>query len=127
VRFLHRIVALVLLAVWLPATQHCAFDTILNVESDFCETACAHENGSAHADFCTVVESGDYTLTTTLAHAPAPSLTTLACLGCVHATLLLAATPLAPPTWAKDDPAGWVPAWAFAARAALPARAPNLT
>lgn len=119
--------AVVLLALWMPATQHCAFGAVAAWESDLCEAVCNHDTGGAHEDACTVVESGDYTLSATLAHVPAPSLTALACLACLHARLLFEATPLAPPAWTKDDPAGWVPQWAFAARAAMPARAPNLT
>ena len=122
-----QIIAFVLLAIWMPATQHCAFDAVVTVESHLCETVCNHDTGGSHEDACTVVESGDYTLSATLAHVPAPSLTTLACLACLHARILFEATPLAPPAWSTDDPAGWVPQWAFTARAALPARAPNLT
>lgn len=126
-RFITQLVAFVLLLLWMPATQHCAFGAVAAWESGLCEAVCDHDSGGAHEDACTVIESGDYTSAITLAHVPAPSLTTLACLACLHARLLSTATPLAPPTWTKDDPAGWVPEWAFAARAALPARAPTLT
>jgi hypothetical protein len=127
VRLVRQIVAFVLLALWMPATQHCAFGAVTAWESSLCETVCNHDAEGTHEDACTVVESGDYTLSITLAHLPAPQLTTLACLACIHARLLSQATPLAPPAWSKDDPAGWVPKWAFVARAALPARAPTLT
>jgi len=127
VRLFSQIVAFVLLALWMPATQHCVFGAVSGWVADLCGTACHHDDDGAHEDVCTVVESGDYTSAVTLAHAPAPNLTTLACLACLHALLLSEAPPLAPPAWTKDDPAGWVPQWAFAARAALPARAPNLT
>ena len=111
----------------MPATQHCAFGAVTAWESSLCETVCNHDAGGTHEDACTVVESGDYTSAITLAHVPAPQLTTLACLACIHARLVSEATPLAPPAWSKDDPADWVPQWAFIARAALPARAPTLT
>lgn len=126
-RVFRQIVAFVLLALWMPATQHCVFGAVTGWLGEVCDTACEHDNGTAHEDVCTVVESGDYTPAASLAHVPAPNLTTLACLACLHARLLSEAPPLAPPTWTKDDPADWVPTWAFAARAALPGRAPNLT
>lgn len=96
-------------------------------EGRLCETACSHDVGNSHDGVCTVVESGDYTSVATLAHVPAPHLTTLACLASLHARMLAEARPLAPPAWTKDDASGWVPEWAFVARAALPARAPTLT
>lgn len=127
VRLFSQIVAVVLLALWMPATQHCAFGAVTGWIADACDTACNHDNGATHEDVCTVVEGGDYTPAATLAHVTAPNLTTLACLARLHARLLSEATPIAPPAWTKDDPADWVPTWAFAARAALPGRAPNLT
>lgn len=126
-RLINQIVAFVLLVLWIPATQHCAFGAVTAWESGLCETVCDHDGDTAHEDACTVIESGDYTSAITLAHVPAPSLTALACLACLHARLLSQATPLAPQAWTKDDPSGWVPQWAFIARAALPARAPTLT
>jgi hypothetical protein len=127
VRLFSQIVAFVLLALWMPATQHCAFGAVTAWESSLCETVCNHEAEGTHEDACTVVESGDYTSSITLAHVPAPQLTTLACLACLNARIVSEATQLAPPAWSKDDPADWVPQWAFIARAALPARAPTLT
>lgn len=130
-RLLRQIVAFVLLALWMPATQHCVFGAVTDREADreanLCDTLCNHDSGGTHEDACTVVESGDYTSAVTLAHVPMPNLTTLACLACLHARLLAEARPLTPPAWTKDDPAGWVPQWAFDARAALLARAPTLT
>jgi hypothetical protein len=125
VRLVRQIVALVLLALWLPATQHCAFGTVTGLGGNLCETACSHDIASSHEDFCAVVESGNYMSAATLAHVPAPHLTTLACLASLHACMLAEARPLAPPAWTKDDASGWVPEWAFVARAALPARAPT--
>ncbi len=127
VRFFRHIVAVVLLALWMPATQHCLFGAVTGWAAEACGVACDHDVVGAHDDGCTLVESGDYTPAVALAHVPAPNLTALACLACLHARLLLEAHPLAPPAWAKTDPADWVPAWPFAARTALPARAPDLT
>lgn len=126
VRLFSQIVAFVLLVLWMPATQHCVFGAVTGWETNPCENACNHDSSGAHKEACTVVESGDYTSAVTLAHVPAPNLTALECFACLHARLLAQATPLAPPPWTKDDPVEWVPVWAFATRAALPGRAPNL-
>lgn len=127
IRFLRSPVALLLLALWLPATQHCVFGAALDWEVERSGTTCHHDESGTHEDVCTMVEGGDYLAGATLAHVPAPNLTTLACLACLHAQLLAEAPPLAPPAWAKNSPDEWVPRWAFVARAALPARAPTLT
>jgi hypothetical protein len=126
VRFLFQITALVLLALWLPTTQHCEFDSLLDWESDPCESVCDHGAGATHDDLCVLVEGGNYTASATRDMAPAPTLTVVACFACLHALALHRAPPLPPPAWTKDDPGGWIPQWAFATRASLPARAPNL-
>lgn len=127
VRLLNQIVAIVLLALWVPATLHCAFGSVSEWDNDLCAAACNHDTDGNHQDACTVVESGDYMSAANLAHVPMPNLSVIACIACLHARLLDEARPIAPPAWTKDDPAAWVPVWAFVARAALPARAPTLS
>lgn len=127
-RVLQRLLALALLALWLPATGHCAIGTLADWAHDACALACAHDAAAGtHADACDLIEDGDFKPASVAAQAPAPSLTLLSCLACLHARLLAEARPLAPPPWAKNHPADWVPQWAFDARAALPARAPDLS
>lgn len=126
-RAVRRFFALALLALWLPATAHCSIKAATGWFAELCDIACSHAENTAHADACDVVESGDFTAAAINAHAPAPSLTTLACLARIHARLLAEAIPLATPAWSKDDPDDWVPSWSFAFRAALPARAPDLS
>lgn len=126
---LKAFVAVLLAFLWLPATSHCSLDAASDLISGLCDNGCSHSNPDthAHADACLTVESGNYTAATAVAHAPAPSLTTLACLACLHARLLSEARTLSPPAWAKDHPLDWIPAWTFTLRAAPLARAPDLT
>lgn len=128
-RVLQRLLALALLALWLPATGHCAIGTFVDWFDQACGLACAHDDAATpHADACDLVEEGGFKPAAVAAHAPAPQLTVLSCLACLQARLLAATPSLAPPpaAWTKNDPADWVPRRAFVARAALPARAPDL-
>ncbi len=131
-RVLKSYLALLLMAVWLPATSHCALATATDWIADFCEHVCGsgshNQEHDSHDDGCAAIERGDFTAAVATASAPAPVWAEIADL--VRAQVLHrlhAASATEPPSWAKDDPAGWVPQWAFTARAALPARAPNLT
>lgn len=121
-----RFITLLLVALWLPATAHCAIEVMTDCSSDACKRACSHEGAASHVDACGMVENGDFTAAAAVAHAPAPSLTTLVCLARLHARILADARPLAPPAWASDHPRDWVPSWTFSLRTALPARAPDL-
>lgn len=131
-RVLRSFLALLLVAVWLPATSHCALATATNWIADFCEHVCgsgSHDQEHAsHDDGCAAIERGDFTSAVATVSAPTPVWSEIADL--VRAQELQrisAASAIAPPAWTKDDPAAWVPAWAFVARAALPSRAPTLT
>ncbi len=128
-----RILALVLLALWVPATSHCAVETVLGWVNDHCLSACSHGSASGDhadapvADACATVEGGDFKPSFDLLVAPEPALSVLACLSRVHAALLAEARPLAPPAWSADHPDAWVPARHLARRAIAPARAPSLS
>lgn len=127
---LRRLIALVLLVLWLPATSHCAIETVLGVVNEHCEAVCSHEGvdtkGHPANDACATVEDGAIKPAASGLHLPPPTLSVLACLDLVHAGLLAAARPLARPTWSSDHPDAWVPARHVASRAVAPARAPNL-
>lgn len=132
VNWLRRIVALVLLALWVPATSHCAIGTILDWTADeHCLAACSHEaagdDGHPANDVCATLENGAIKPAVHLLAAPAPSFTILACLSCLHAALLAEAEPAAPPAWSGKHPDAWVPARHLAVRAVAPARAPSLS
>ena len=130
VNWLRRIVALVLLALWVPATAHCALETVLDwAAQDHCAAACSHGVGESDlplGDACATLEKGAIKPTVDTLLAPAPSLTVLACLAHLHASLIAEAEPLARPAWAGDHPCHWVPTRHLAVRAVAPARAPNL-
>lgn len=127
-RTLKTIVALLLLALWPAATAHCSIVAATELFSEVCDFGCSHEAGRApHADSCSIAENGDYVSAVSAIPAPAPSLTPLACLACIHARLLAAAEPSASPVFSRDNPDDWIPSWTFALRAAPPARAPSLT
>ncbi|BET67406.1 hypothetical protein ASA1KI_23240 [Opitutales bacterium ASA1] len=123
-RVLNQIVAIVLLALWVPATLHCAFGSVTGLQTKLCEEACK-STGGTHEGACSVVESGDYTAAANLPHVPMPNLSTVVWLACLHSRLLYDARPLAPPAWAADHPREWVPVWAFVQRAAPLSRAPS--
>ena len=125
--FAFRIIALLLLALWLPATQHCALIAASGGELDCCSSTCTADQRDMHMDACSVVESGDYGSDSRMARTPAPDLVFVACLACIHARLLVSLQDSPLPPFHKDDPTAWIPRWYFDARAALPARAPTLT
>lgn len=129
--WLRRIIALVLLALWLPATAHCALETVFDwTADDHCVAACAHDQSTSAdhlaSDVCATLEGGAIKAQLDQVAAPAPSLSELACLACLHASLVTAAEPLATPAWNGDHPCHWVPTRHLAVRAVAPARAPNL-
>lgn len=122
-----RFFVLLLVALWVPATGHCSVRILSELLTGTCKEACSHGVSVAQEESCGEIERGDFTPASAVAHAPAPSLTALACLACLHARLLEEAKPLAPPAWASEHPRDWVPSWTFALRAAPLARAPDLT
>ena len=123
-----RLLALVLLALWVPATSHCAVETVLGWVNEYCFSACGHTGEESHpvADACATLEEGDFKPAFETLTAPAPMLSVLACLRCVHAAVLADARPLAPPAWSADHPDAWVPERHLTRRAVAPARAPGL-
>jgi len=123
-------IAVVLLALWLPATQHCGLEAAGFFSMDGSHgTAAVCCNGSGTAcshDGCRVVESEVSKPTNEAIKVPAPSLLACACFICLQ---LLIPDMSAEPTLVvaeADRAQRWVPAWHFVRRAALPARAPSL-
>lgn len=120
---LHRFCALLLLALWLPATLHCDFQTA-GLDELF---ACADEHHSSPADAkdnCSTVESGWFQRLAA-ASLPAPALV-------VVPVVFLAPAPglLTPPDPRLGERVAAPPeiarTWHFSARAAPPPRAPSL-
>ena len=130
VNWFGRVLALVLLALWVPATSHCAVETVLGIVNEHCETVCAHDGTEADAhpaaDACEMLERGEFKPSVAKMAVPAPALTVVACLRCVQAALLADAEPLAPSAWSGEHPRDWMPVRHIAVRAVAQARAPNL-
>lgn len=127
---LRRIIAIVLLALWLPTTQHCgleaaeliAAETPHGAEAKCCEmgdSPCTH-------DGCNVVESSLVKSSNDTLKVPTPSLAGCACFLCLQLVPPgLAAEPIFAIT-ASESPEHWVPVWQFVRRAAPQVRAPSL-
>ncbi len=120
-RRFHRLLALLLLLLWAPATLHCALEA-----AGLIGTQCAEDCGrdSGREDGCDLVESGLYKNSTPLLKIAAPELLRLA---------FLFVPALEPPGLAPAfAPAPFFAAqtlrrtWQFAQRAAPPCRAPSL-
>jgi hypothetical protein len=129
VQRLVKIVSLVMLGLWLPATLHCRLET-LGFEGLFgCPeqgSAKAHQAGEndCDRDSCQSVESGHFVFSKTkIVPASLPTL------GCNFVFCLLHVIP--PPTetpifsCAQNEPLPLQRTWQFTRRAALPARAPD--
>ena len=122
-----RFLLVLLVALWLPATSHCALESAAIIASHCCDSdtheAPAHD---ASDDLCCGWER---TLTASsatgaaLLKAPAPACPFLLC----YAAALFPPPPPASPAAAAAHPADWLVTWQFVYRAAPPARAPSLT
>lgn len=128
---LSTLAALLLVALWLPATLHCQLEGAGLDEFFSCAShASADDDNHAHPDGCTdsvcqTVESGEYSFTKqriTLAQPLAS-----ACLYHLCLLQLSAPTPARVCVSLTIDPVPpWQPSWHFVRRTALPARAPDL-
>lgn len=126
----HQIVALTLLALWVPATGHCDLEALgimptheLHEDDPDCREVgdpCSH-------DGCEVVEQDGYSLTKHSARVPAPLLILCDCLICLVPSGDEPADLIATHDVAVDRPIDWVPIWHFERRDAPPARAPDYT
>ncbi len=131
VSWLTKNVAVLLLALWVPATLHCRLEQALSLELLSCcpheaaEKTPAHHESDCANDGCGAVESGFYKQEETQATPgrPLPVLVVLVAPRlddapkCVR--VLLAAVSRFPSELAKS--------WQFSFRAALPVRAPSFT
>lgn len=126
---LRIMIAVLLAALWLPATQHCGLEAA-GLLADQCgdgrgPTDCV-ANGNCANDDCGTLEGGDYRSDVAPLKLSSPQWFT-----CVFLlSEAIAATPAEPdsaPTAgdALDRPREWVPGWQFERRAAAPAHAPD--
>ena len=123
---LSKLIALVMLALWLPATLHCDLEaadfSLLTHEDHHEEASCA---SVCQEDACQVIEADGFTQSGSVLRVLAPAAGLLACV-----YRLLVTPPLAESLTANftvTPPAVEVlhRTWAFARRTALPARAPD--
>lgn len=128
---LRPLFALLLLACWLPATQHCGLEAaglLPAAHADEAGPACCAEDGAApcERDGCDLVESASYLKAGLSLKAPAPDL--LLCARLFHLSPAPGTVRSEPamPVVAAENPAGWVPVRHFARRAAPRSRAPSL-
>ena len=125
-----HVVAVVLLALWLPATQHCGLEAAELIAADASHgehSGCA-ETSVDHCthDGCNVVESGLVKCSHESVKVPAPVLAACTCFLCLQ---------ISPPERAVEpvltvsgclSTEPWVPVWQFVRRAAPLSRAPAL-
>lgn len=127
---LRRIIAIVLLALWLPTTQHCGLEAAELIAAEIphgAEAKCCEMGDSPCThDGCNVVESSLIKSSSDPLKVPTPSLAACACLLCLQLVPpVVAAEPIFAVT-ASESPEHWVPVWQFVRRAAPPVRAPSL-
>ncbi|MEO6244096.1 MAG: hypothetical protein ABIQ12_01565 [Opitutaceae bacterium] len=120
---LRRIIALAMLAAWLPATLHCAIEAAGLDQWLGCHDEAAHDASHCTDDACHAIEGVAYKPDAAPIQVPVPSLT-LVChsLICVAVSAERSApTPVvAPPV----EPPRLLQRWHFVRRAAPSARAP---
>lgn len=128
--FLHRrIIAVVLLALWLPATQYCTLIAagILTEEmSPSASERCCEKDDQCSRDACNLFESGMIKSGSEGSKVSAPDLCACLCFICLQfvqpgvvdeSTLMVSA---------PEHPLDWESTWQFVRRAAPLARAPSL-
>lgn len=121
-----RLFVWVMVALWLPATLHCAIDRAGMFES---QPACCDEHANQIPDAedcaerCDLLNGGTPNLANDVVKVSAPVL--LTCLSClVERAREPVFVPLLSPVSAESPPE-WVRTWQFVERAAWPARAPS--
>lgn len=116
--------AVLLLAFWLAATQHCGLEAAELFASHTDEAGCCKEAKACVGDNCEFVESGAYQLSNASVNAPLPAVFLL-CTGLLCPqpdALFVLDVQLTPETTAR--PLNWVPTWSFVRREAPAPRAP---
>lgn len=130
--FVRRVISILLVALWLPATTHCALEALTEHPGDLeCLTVCSHGGGTSSEhlalDSCEIVESGAAKIDNLHAVAPPPSLLIFGCLCRLQAAAMDEAEALSPATYAAAHPDYWIPSRHLASRAVALARAPTTT
>ncbi len=122
------LVALLLLTLWLPATQHCGLEaagivgsTIDCHEADGCDSTT--EQAACDLDNCQSIEDAAYKAQQTYVQLAAPvELTCLCCLNVISPEMIIVRL-ISPAR--SDVPPELAPSWQFTSRAAPSPRAPG--
>ena len=127
---LRHIIAIVLLALWLPTTQHCGLEAAGLIAAEVPHGAdagcCQTGGGPCTHDGCNVVESSLIKSSNEVIKVPTPSLAACTCFLCLQLLPpVVAVEPIFAVT-ASDSPEHWIPVWQFVRRAAPLSRAPSL-
>lgn len=128
-RFRNNLFAVVWVALWLLATQHCGFEAagIFEQHTAVDQTCCAGGEPHCSHDGCDTVEGGSYRIDNDTPSVPAPQFAECFCLICSDlAAPLLEVSAGDLPCELVERPLNWVPTWQFVQRAALSPRAPSL-
>ena len=128
-RLVSQIVAFVLLALWMPATQHCGLEAagLITADSADKSVACCEPSQTACAyDSCHVIERLTPKTSNDSLQVSAPDFLACACFLCLQLVYHDLHAELIAPVVAVDQPIGWVPTWHFARRAAPLPRAPSM-
>ena len=125
---LKTLLVIAVLTCWSAATAHCSLEALgfIPSESASAEDGCCAPVDGCTEDACEIVEDGSFAQPQHHLKAPAPALTALLCLNCVHAALAEAPALEKPSpvfTTLKHPPT-WMPSRHVIRRAAYPARAP---
>jgi hypothetical protein len=124
-RRLVKMVAALLLAMWLPVTFHCLLEALPGFGFLACcqhQDVAPHQDSDCETDSCAVVESGHYLVEDNPVLMP-PSATVPSFLFPNLLILPLAVAELGPPLGGAAPP-GLANTWQFCTRAVLPIRAP---
>lgn len=131
-RFLRHALTLLLLALWLPATSHCALETLAtHLDPSCCVEVCSHDlhapsdDTTPRSDSCGIVESGLVKSDFTEVTAHPPTLVLLACLSTLVAIRLREDASFTPGSYHASHPDEWMRARHLVFRAVAPARAPG--
>jgi hypothetical protein len=123
-RSLHRLVALALVFLWMPATMCCALEAA-ELKAPCTEGGCCQEEEGKIPDVCDVLESGKFQNSGPSVKVEPPVSTVCACLICAREIALALQPREAVAEADTARPRDWVPTWQFERRAAAPAHAPD--
>jgi len=123
---LRHVITVVLLALWLPATQHCGLEAAGLIAADAHEGCAEASCDHCTHDGCNVVEGGFVKSSHEALKAPTPPLVACTCFLCLR--LLTPVLAIEPNLAVSESvsPEHWVPVWQFVRRAAPVSRAPSL-